>query len=236
MVGSLRHLLSFVAADAAPKAYRVAVMDENVLAKDTASAREWAFRQLRRFYALDPHSLLFRALRDVWEHDEGGQAALALLCALARDAVLRASAWVIIAAEPGALIGPRDFESAIEAAFPGAYKENTRRTASQNIASSWTQSGHLEAEKPTRKVRVRIHPTAAVVAYALLLGHLEGSRGQGLFSTLWAQILDEPKSHLLDLAATASQQGILEFRGAGGVVDVTFHHLLRPFEQQGILL
>jgi hypothetical protein len=144
---------------------------------------------------------------------------------------------VIIAAEPGAVVGPGDFESAIEGAFPGAYKENTRRTAAQNIGSSWAQAGHLAAEKRTRKVRVRIHPTPAVVAYALLLGHLEGARGQELFNTLWAQILDEPNSHLLDLAATASQQGMLEFRAAGGVVEITFHHLLRAFDgKQGALL
>jgi hypothetical protein len=49
-------------------------------------------------------------------------------------------------------------------------------------------------------------------------------------------MLDQPKSHLFDLAATASQQGILEFRNAGGVVEVTFHHLLRPFDgDQGTL-
>ena len=55
-------------------------MDENVLGKATTSGREWAFRQLRRFYALDPQSLLFRALRDLWEYDPEGQPLLALLC------------------------------------------------------------------------------------------------------------------------------------------------------------
>ncbi|MGD0452842.1 MAG: hypothetical protein ABSB69_04535, partial [Solirubrobacteraceae bacterium] len=236
MMGSLRRLLSLVPADAPPDAYRFAVMTENVLAKDTTSGREWAFRQLRRFYSLDPHSLLFRALRDVWEHDAAGQPLLALLCAIARDPVLRASSAVILAAEPGAVVGPSDLEPAIEAAFPGAYNENTRRTTAQKIASSWAQSGHLHAETPTRKVRVRVHPTPAVVAYALLLGDLQGARGHGLFTTLWARILDQPKSHLFDLAATASQNGILEFRNAGGVVEVTFHHLLRPFaDEQGTL-
>lgn len=237
MVASLRRLLSLVPVDAPPDAYRFAVMKENVLAKDTTSGREWAFRQLRRFYSLDRNSLLFRALRDVWEHDPAGQALLASLCAIARDPVLRASAAVILTTEPGAFVGASDFEAAIETAFPGAYKENTRRTTAKKIASSWAQSGHLYAERPTRKVRVRVHPTPAAVAYALLLGHLQGARGQALFSTLWAQVLDQPKSHLFDLAATASQHGILEFRNAGGVVDVTFHHLLRPFDaDQGPLL
>lgn len=237
MVSSLKRLLSLVPIDAPADAYRFAVMNENALAKDTTSGREWAFRQLRRFYALDPRSLLFRALRDLWAHDAAGQPLLALLCAIARDPVLRASAAVILAAEPGIAVTPSDFDQAIEAAFPGAYKENTRRTTAQKVASSWAQAGHLHAEKPTRKVRARIHPTPASLAYALLLGHLQGARGQALFSTLWAQILDEPGSRLFDLAASASQQGILEFRNAGDVVEVTFHQLLRPFEdEQGALL
>lgn len=236
MIASLRRLLSLVPVDAPPAAYRFAVMEENVLAKETTSGREWAFRQLRRFYSFDAHSLLFRALRDVWEHDEAGQPLLGLLCAIARDPVLRASSAAILAAEPGAVVGPRDFEQAIEAAFPGAYRDSTRRAAAQKVASSWAQSGHLHAERPTRKLRARVHPTPAAVAYALLLGHLQGARGQALFGTLWSQTLDQPKSHLFDLAATASQQGILEFRNAGGVVEVTFHHLLRPFDgDQGTL-
>ncbi len=237
MVSSLQRLLAELPADAPPSAYRAAVMDENVLAKATASGREWAFRQLRRFYALDPHSLLFRALRDLWEHVPDGQPLLALLCALARDPVLRASAAVIVGSDPGETITTSDFEAAIENKFPGAYKENTRRTTAQKVASSWDQAGHLHQENPGSKVRTRARPTPAATAYALMLGYLQGARGQALFSTPWAQVLDQPVSHLTDLAATASQAGMLELRHAGGVVEITFHALLRPFDEgQGALL
>lgn len=230
MISSLQRLLSLLPPDASADSYRAAVMQENVLGKRTASGREWAFRQLRRFYALDNSSLLFRALRDLWADEPSGQPLLALLCALARDPVLRASASVILSAEPGEVVGPPNFDSAIEAAFPGTYKDNTRRTTAQKVASSWNQSGHLFAEKPTRKVRAHVHPTPASVAYALLLGHIQGGRGQGLFETVWVHVLDQPKSHLVDLAASASKRGMLEFRHSGGVIEVTFHQLLRPFD------
>jgi hypothetical protein len=237
MVSSLQRLLSLLPPGASPEAYRSAVMEDNILGKTTTGGREWAFRQLRRFYALDPRALLFRALRDLWLDDASGQPLLALLCAIARDPVLRASASVILSAEPGAVVGPADFEGAIEAAFPGAYRENTRRTTAQKVASSWTQSGHLHAEKPTQKVRVHVHATAAAVSYALMLGYLQDVRGQMLFETLWVQVLDQPKSRLVDLAATASQRGMLEFRSLGGVVEITFHQLLRSFDSaQGVLL
>ncbi len=237
MVSSLQRLLSLIPPDARSDAYRSAVREENVLGKDTAGGREWAFRQLRRFYALDPQALLFRALRDLWAGETAGQPLLALLCALARDPVLRASASVILTTEPGCAIRSHDFGAAIEDAFPGAYKESTLHTASGNVLSSWTQSGHLHAKKPKEKVRARVCPTPAVLTYALLLGHLQGDRGQALFVTLWAKILDQATSHLFDLAATASQHGMLEFRNAGGVVEISFHQLLRPFVgNQGTLL
>jgi hypothetical protein len=34
----------------------------------------------------------------------------------------------------------------------------------------------------------------------------------------------------MDLAVAASQRGLLEFRAAGGVVDIGFRELLRPFQ------
>lgn len=237
MVESLQRLLSAVPATGSPDDYRSAVVDENVLAKQTTGSREWAFRQLRRFYGLDPRVLLFRALRDLWTDDVAGQPLLAMLCALARDPVLRATSGVILDSNYGSEVTPADFDTAIEGAFPGRYNENTRRTTTQNVASSWHQSGHLCQEERKRKVRTRADTTAADLAYALLLGHLEGTRGQALFETNWARILDQPKSRLMDLAQAASQRGLIEFRSAGGVVDVGFRELLRPMEgEQGVLL
>lgn len=232
MVASLGLLLSQVPATAAPEHYQAAVMDQNALGKETGGGREWAFRQLRRFYGLDSRLLLFRALRDLWDAAAACRPLLAMLCALARDPVLRASTTVIIQADYGVEVTATEFASAIEEAFPGAYNDNTRRTTARNVASSWQQSGHLQAEAPTRKTRCRAECTPADVAYALLLGHLQGVRGQGLFETLWARVLDRPSSRLFDLAATASQRGMLELRHAGGVVELGFSELLRPFEAE----
>jgi hypothetical protein len=230
MTASLSRLFELLPATAPSHAYRSAIMNENVLGKKTAGAREWAFRQLRRFYSLDPESLLFRALRDLWPDDRAGQPLLAILCAMARDPVLRASAPMVLGSEIGAVIGRDDFEMAIEEAFPGAYGVNTRRTTSQKLASSWNQSGHLKAESPTRKVRSWVKGSPTSMAYALLLGHLQDTRGEALFETLWAQVLDQPKSRMLDLASVASQKGMLEFRHSGGVMEIGFNHLLRPFD------
>jgi hypothetical protein len=237
MVSSLQQLLSVVPEDAPAAAYRAAVMIDNVLGKQTSGSREWSFRQLRRFYGLDPQLVLFRALRDLWQDDVVGQPLLALLCAMARDPVLRTSATVIQSAKLNAPVGAPDFNDHIEVAFPGVYKDSTRKTAAANLASSWQQAGFLRAENTKRKVRAHATATPAAVTFALMLGHLQHERGQALFETIWARTLDQPTTRLIDLAVAASQRGLLEFRHAGGVIDVTFHRLLRSFAgDQGALL
>ncbi len=230
MISSLQRLLALVPADAPTSVYRYAIIEDNVLAKQTVGARQWAYWQLKRFYRLDPSSLLFRALRDMWPEDAEGQPLLALLCALARDRVLRASAPVVMERPTGATVSGSDFESVIHDTFPGVYGDKTRRTTSGNLVSSWTQSGHLHSEGPRRRVRGRATCTPGALAYALMLGHLQGARGELLFATLWAQVLDQGISHLHDQAFSASRSGLIDFRSFGGVVEVAFRGLLRPFD------
>lgn len=230
MVSSLSSLVQLLPPDASADSYRTAVIDENVLGKRTAGAREWAFRQLRRFYALDPSSLLFRALRDLWPDSETDRPLLAMLCAMARDPVLRASASMVLATDVGTPVVPEDFEKVIDEIFPATYRASTRRATAQKLASSWHQSGHLDAQAPARKVRARARSSPSSLAFALLLGHLQDVRGAALLDTPWSRVLDQPKSRLIDLGVAASQRGMLEFRHAGGLIDVSFHELLRPFD------
>ena len=63
-----------------------------------------------------------------------------------------------------------------------------------------------------------------------MLGHLQGLRGEMLFDSLWARLLDQPRGNLFDVATTASQRGLIEFRRSGGVTEVGFRELLRPVE------
>src|SRR5262249_45112413 len=148
---------------------------------------------LRELYALDPLSLLFRALRDLWDHGMEAQPLLALLCATGRDRLLRASSSVILASEYGSEVQRIFFERAVEESFPGIYRTSIRQKVGRNVASSWEQSGHLLKETRNRKVRTHAACTPPAVAYALMLGHLEGYRGQALFTTLWSRLLDRPR-------------------------------------------
>jgi len=228
--GALAALLAEIPPTAPHAAYRRAALECNALGKQTEGARRRTFRYLAELYLLRPDSILFRALRDLWCDDPDAQPLLAGLCALARDAVFRASSTAILRSFPGTMLTADDLALAVGERFPDSYGGRTLAKIGRNTFSSWEQTGHLAAGERTTKVRARATCRPANVAYALLLGHLQGATGEALFDTLWAQVLDQPKSHLLDLAVGASQRGLLEFRHAGGVVEVSFHALLRPFE------
>jgi hypothetical protein len=231
---SLSALLDAVPHDAPQAVYEHAAIDANVLGKDTDGSRRRTFRYLRELYLLRPDSLLFRAMRDLWPLDPEARPLLAGLCALARDSVFRASSRAIIQTRPGDLLTARDLAAVVGDVFPDSYGAGTLAKVGRNTFSSWEQTGHLaEGDHVATKVRTRPPCRPGDVAYALLLGHLTGARGQGLLDTMWARVLDQPPSHLLDLATTASQEGLLELRHGGGVIEVGFRKLLRPFEAQG---
>lgn len=232
-VGELTALLKAIDREAPSTAYRSAVVDDNVLGLATASGRSWRFQTLRRLYILRPDSVLFRALRDLWGDAPEAQPLLAGLCALATDTVFRATAQQIASTTTGELVAAADFAEAVEASFPAVYATSTMSTITAKAYASWQQTGHLGRASKGVKRRIRASCEPAAVAYALMLGFLQGIRGKLLFETLWAKVLDRPTSHLLNVASDASQRGLLELRQAGGVVDVSFNALLRPLHGDG---
>jgi len=230
MLAELEHLLSFVGEDEPADAYGAAVIDFNALGKSTHNGRMRAYRYLRELYVLNPANLLFRSLRVLWEVDPDAHPLLALLASLASDPAFRATAPPILSAIEGAPLGWSDFATALRQRYPHSYSENIAAKIGRNSASSWTQSGHLAGRY--NKVRTRANATPAAVAFALLIGHTEGVRGDALFDTLWCKVLDREPSVLRDLALRASQRGLIEFRSGGGVTEIGFKMLLKPFESE----
>jgi hypothetical protein len=225
MLAELRLLLAARPESASLEDYRQAILEDNVLLKKTLATRRESLRRLRELYALNRRVLLFRALRDLWEGDAEAQPLLALLCACARDPILRATADMILAAPPGEQVTPYMISRAAEGGFPGRWNAMTLAKIGRNAASSWQQSGHLTGR--LTKVRAKAGSRPAAAAYALFLGYLCGERGEALFDTLWARLLDAPVHSIHDEAFTASQQGWLEYRHTGMVTEISFRHLLR---------
>jgi hypothetical protein len=221
----LRGLLAAVSVQATRADYERIAVDENSLGKATYAGRARTFRYLRELYLLDPSRLLFRALRDLWDEDQAAQPLLACLAALARDSGFRASAAAVLPIAAGGRVTSDDLTAAVTAHFPGVYNAATAAKIGRNTGSSWTQSGHLAGRLDKMRVRVDARPVSATLA--LLLGHLQGLRGEGLFESFWLRVLDVPPAGARDLAARASRQGYLELKAAGGVTEIGFNHLLR---------
>jgi len=224
-VDLLTRLLAGVPQTGSLDDYLTAAVEGNLLGRATVEGRRRAVRYLREVYLLDSRRVLFRALRDLWAEDPAAHAQLAGLSAYARDSVFRASGGAVLPLLPGSSVLSDDLTTAVTVAFPGAYNESTAGKVGRNTASSWTQTGHLVGR--TKKVRTKIEATLPAAAYALLIGHLEGSRGQALYDTSWTCFLDTSPHDMASLADGAGRRGYLEVRNAGGVVEIGFRHLLR---------
>ena len=219
-------LVGLSASSAATAAdYRKAIIDQNLLGKPTATARRIAFERLRELYGLNPDLLVFRSLRELWDADETTQPELALLCSTARDPILRAVTPFIVRLPIGAPVTNRNLSEEAESMFPGKFVPSSRERLGGNILSSWRKAGLLSGRQVKQRTKPKAKPTT--LAYALLLGDLCGRRGQALFNTLWASMLGAPIHELKDLAVIASQQGWIEYRASGDVIEVSFRHLMR---------
>jgi hypothetical protein len=225
LLSELTAVLAAVPRDAAQEVYQAAIVDDNVLGKKTLNSRQRSFRYLRELYALDLNVVLFRALRELWSADVAAQPLLAMLSSLARDPALKATAPAVLPLVKGSPVAADDLAKVLMERYPGNYSWAVARKVGRNAGSSWTQSGHLAGR--TEKVRVQAAWWPAAVAYALLLGHLEGAAGEGLFASFWARVLDAPLGVLHEQAFAASQRGWIEFRHGGGVTDVGFSLLTR---------
>lgn len=199
-------------------AYVQAIVDDNVLGKPTIATRRLTYQRLRELYGLDPRLPLFRVLRRLWAADHAGRPLLAILCALARDPLLRATAPAVLSLPPGAELVRALFLNSIRATVGDRLNEAVLDKVARNSASSWSQSGHLEGR--VRKVRRRVVPSAGSAALAIWLGGLEGLAGRSLFESGWARVLDRTGDELLALALQAKQLGLLHARAGGGVVEI----------------
>ena len=231
MLDELRLLLAHIAEDDATKQqYLMAVEEDNCLAKRSGRTRSLTFRHLSRLHGLDPRITTFRSLRYFWDRDPSGQPLLACLSAYARDSVFRMSGPFVLSMAEGQALVRTDLEAFIDDQEPGRLSSATLKSVAQNVASSWTQSGHICGVR--KKVRVRATSTPGATAYALFLGYLTGLRGASLFSSEYARLLDCPKETAIELAESASRRGWITMKRVGNVIEVLFPKLLNAQEKE----
>jgi hypothetical protein len=218
MLAELDLLLAALPQDAPREHYATAVVEENALGKQTDSTRRLSLQRLAELYGLDPALPLFRALRRVWALDEEGRPLIALLCALARDPLLRATAPVVLPLGEGTELIRATLLDALRAAVGDRLNDPVLDKVARNVASTWSQSGHLEGR--VRKIRRRVTPTPGSLALALWLASLEGLAGSQLLASPWAQVLDRSPRELEPFVLRAKQLGLISANIGGGTVAI----------------
>lgn len=232
MLDELAQLLDAVPSDAPRSEYAEAVVAGNCLGKPTLATRKSSLQRLCELYGLDPRSILFRALRQLWVGDEAARPALALLLALARDPLLRASALAVLATPIGHEFSRQGMKDDMSASVEDRLNPATLDAAVRNASSSWTQSGHLRGR--SRKTRQRLQRTPAATAYALLIGSAVGHAGRRLFDSPWAAVLDARGSELVERVLDARMFGFLEFKRVGEIMELSFPALVTDKEREFI--
>lgn len=225
MLSELTQALAATPVDADMPTFRHAVVEENVLDKRSATTREHTVRKLKALYGLDPAVPIYRIMRALWDQDAEGHPMLALMCATARDPLLRASVDIILPLEEGATISSEVLAQGVSPRF----SESTRQAIVSHLASTWSMAGFLEGKVARSRVRANATPGAA--AYALALGRMEGHRGSLLLSTLWTRLLDRPPDEVLELVKRAALQGWVSYRAAGDVMDLRVDDLFTDEER-----
>jgi hypothetical protein len=168
MMKELGAVLTDVSRDSGADDYHEAILQRNILAKNTDSTRQKSFRHLRELYALDEATPIFGILRKLHAADTASLPQLAVQLAWARDPLFRATTLAVSDASEGDRVDTVSLAEALEATFPNQYSELNRYKIARNAASSWTQSGHLSGR--AKKTRQRIKPTVASVTMAFFLG------------------------------------------------------------------
>ncbi len=231
MLEEFEGLLAYVSRPEADKPdYLQAIGADNCLGKRSGKTRILTYRHLIDLYSLDYTKVLYRSLLFFWNRDIDGRPLLALLCVYARDPIFRSTAPFILKHPDGATINREALEEFIDNQEPGRFSKATLKSTAQNINSTWTKSGHLSGR--TKKIRICARPTAGSVAYALLLGYLTGVRGQSLFQTEYAKLLDCTADKAIQLAEEASRKGWIVVKRVGDVIEVLFPNLINQEEME----
>ena len=230
MLDELSQLLDAAPGEASRRDYAQAVMEGNCLGKRTAATRKHSLQRLSELYGLDARLLLFRVLKRLWGRHASSRPLLALLLALARDPLLRASAKAVVATPFGHELGRQAMKDALSGTVEGRLNDATLDKVVRNASSSWTQSGHLRGRGC--KIRQRVAATPAAVAYALVLGFALGRRGRLLFETPWAAVLDAPPGELVEVAVDARRLGLVDLKQSGRMIDVSFPAMLTGRERE----
>ena len=201
-------------------------LNQNITGKLSNSGAVNTAQYLKKLYRFNIEYPPFIALKYFWKIVEPNcRPLLAFIYAVNHDGLLAQSIEVVCKSKYGERVPVENFESNIEYYHPHRFSPKTRKSISQNIASSWKQAGFIEG-----KVRnIRVHPDINyhVACFAFFLAYLNGDRGDFIWRSKGAKALCLPESTLHDLAAECNTRDLMLYQSAGEVTTISFNQLLK---------
>ena len=219
MVQEIDSIFQNLPYDASLSGIKEAILTENILNKKSISGRNKTLTFLKRMYGLDDSIPLYRIFRFFWKENEKERPMLALLYALARDESLRVSADYILSLSCGDRSDKEVLIQHLHENLEGSFTDKTMKSMAENLLSSWTQSGHLTGR--LKKFRAKAVSGSASLTFTLCLGAMMGQAGMMLLRTPWIPILDMTTTERDDALHNASVQGLISYKAAGGMVEIT---------------
>lgn len=202
------------------------ILSSNVTSKLSNTNLIKTNQYLRRLYGFDKEDLLFRCFKHYWTLvDNEKKRILALLFALSNDFLLKESIDVVVSTKVGERVAIEKFDDNIEKYHQGKYSGNTRRSAAQNVASSWKQAGYIQGK--VKNIRVQPMHDYYTVAFALLLSYLNGDRGEYILLSKWVKALALSTEELRDLIKEAAKRDLLQYQYGGNVTVISFENQLK---------
>lgn len=202
------------------------IMEDNVFNKKTESSKKKTINYLTQLYSFKKENEKFSGLENYWNKVEDNEKPLlALLFAASKDYLIKESVDFLKSVKIDDKAGIEAFEANIEHYHPNRYTPKTLRSVSQNVASSWKQSGYVHGR--IKNIRTLQTPSYFTVAFAFLMAYLDGGRGDYLFEYPSVKALDASKEEILTLIKAASDRELLNYNRSGASIVISFENYLK---------
>ena len=208
-------------------------LSQNVINKKTNSGIKKTTGYLTALYGFDSTYPPFRALKYFWGFsDEQDKPILAFLYAIGHDYLLAESIYSFVQIRVGEKGIGEIVKASIEDHHPNHYSPITVSSIARNIVSSWKQAGYIAGK--TKIVRSQPVISFQVVAFALFMAYLNGSRGDFLMTSQWIKALSMSDSGIRELTVEAAKRDLLQYQFAGSVTAISFNNLITKLHIDGI--
>lgn len=201
----------------------IQAIDNNAIGKKSQTALSNAKTKLLGIYSFDTGEPSFRLFLKFWDDsNEKERRLLTLLMALKEDILLAKSIDFILTVPLGSEVKKQPLVKHLSKYVD--YTENTLKSTSRNIISSWKQAGFIGEGK--KRLRTQPEITYQVVAYAIALGVLDGLQGEYLINTPYIKALGLTDELLNQLLNEAKIKDLIKYQNTGGVVSISLTNKL----------